>query len=426
MGFALFNVYLPVIGSGWMVVLAFLLGPTLYAIGCYGNKSKGISNNRVFQSGFTSGGKLAWVLGILVLAFYIFLYWFPSHLGYGEGGSNTGLLALFDPISIAIKGKPASQWFVYGLLYTVLILSLGVKFYLKYRHDSYQRIRTMVVALVQLIFAFFIPEILSALSLNDAVGPDGTHLGYFDADLKNIWPLNHDFFYGYQLDAMTASHYQPVGMIFLVTGLLMFLVATPVTTYLFGKRWYCSWVCGCGGLAETAGDPFRQLSSKKLSVWRLERWLIHGVTVGVVVMTVATLYGYLFGRQDFLGLNIYHNFQKPYGFLIGAVFSGVIGVGFYPWLGSRVWCRLGCPMAAYLGLIQRFKSRFRITTNGGQCISCGNCSTYCEQGIDVRWYAQRGQNIVRSSCVGCGICSSVCPRGVLKLENGPERGRIQS
>jgi len=45
-------------------------------------------------------------------------------------------------------------------------------------------------------------------------------------------------------------------------------------------------------------------------------------------------------------------------------------------------------------------------------------------GIDVRWYAQRGQNIVRSSCVGCGICSSVCPRGVLKLENKSEKGRF--
>jgi ferredoxin len=45
-------------------------------------------------------------------------------------------------------------------------------------------------------------------------------------------------------------------------------------------------------------------------------------------------------------------------------------------------------------------------------------------GIDVRWYAQRGQNIVRSSCVGCGVCSAVCPRGVLKLENGEEEGRL--
>jgi ferredoxin len=44
-------------------------------------------------------------------------------------------------------------------------------------------------------------------------------------------------------------------------------------------------------------------------------------------------------------------------------------------------------------------------------------------GIDVRAYAQKGQNIVRSSCVGCGICSAVCPRGVLKLENGPINNR---
>ena len=113
-----------------------------------------------------------------------------------------------------------------------------------------------------------------------------------------------------------------------------------------------------------------------------------------------------------------------YGFLIGSIFSGVVGTGFYPILGNRVWCRFGCPMAAVLGFQQRMFSKFRITTNGGQCISCGNCSTYCEMGIDVRAYAQKGENIVRSSCVGCGVCSAVCPRGVLKLENDSMKGRI--
>jgi ferredoxin len=47
-------------------------------------------------------------------------------------------------------------------------------------------------------------------------------------------------------------------------------------------------------------------------------------------------------------------------------------------------------------------------------------------GIDVRAYAQKGENIVRASCVGCGICSAVCPRGVLKLENAEEENRINS
>ena len=194
--------------------------------------------------------------------------------------------------------------------------------------------------------------------------------------------------------------------------------------FFFGKRWYCSWVCGCGGLAETAGDSFRQLSDKSLKAWNIERYLIHAVLVFAVLMTIGVLYSFITGSNTMFGIDTYTYLRKPYGFLIGSMFSGVIGTGFYPIMGNRVWCRFGCPLAAYLGIVQRFKSRFRITTNGGQCISCGNCSTYCEMGIDVRWYAQRGQNIVRSSCVGCGVCSAVCPRGVLNLENLGEDGRF--
>jgi polyferredoxin len=140
-------------------------------------------------------------------------------------------------------------------------------------------------------------------------------------------------------------------------------------------------------------------------------------------MTIATLYSYFSGEYQILGVET-SSIQKTYGFLIGSAFAGVVGTGFYPLMGNRMWCRFGCPLAGYIGIIQKFKSKFRITTNGGQCISCGNCSTYCEMGIDVRWYAQRGQNIVRSSCVGCGVCSAVCPRGVLKLENGSEIKRV--
>jgi polyferredoxin len=116
--------------------------------------------------------------------------------------------------------------------------------------------------------------------------------------------------------------------------------------------------------------------------------------------------------------------REWYGFAIGSAFSGVIGVGFYPILGNRVWCRFGCPMAAILGLQQRLFSRFRITTNGGSVshvelfylLRNGKCPQLCT----------KGENIVRSSCVGCGVCSAVCPRGVLKLENDTPAGRINS
>lgn len=400
-----------------------LIGVSIYGSRAYAKEPAGIKNNGVWFKSLTSRGALGWLVGVLLTGFYVLLYWYPEYIGYKPGAGNEGLVRLFDPLSMFIKGSPASQWFVYGTLYTLAITALGVKFIYKYRHNRYQLWRTVAVMVAQFFLAYFIPEILSALNYNDVTTATGEYLGYYNTDIKNIWPLDYDFFYDWQLNAFQQEAYQPVGMIFLVVGIAAFLVLTPILTYFLGKRWYCSWVCGCGGLAETAGDPFRHLSSKKLSAWKLERWLIHGVMVFVFVMTAATLYGYFWNTGEIFGLNIYNYFQKPYGFVIGAAFSGVIGVGFYPILGSRVWCRFGCPMAGYMGIIQRFKSRFRITTNGGQCISCGNCSTYCEQGIDVRAYAQKGQNIVRASCVGCGICAAVCPRGVLKLENGPEDGR---
>ena len=375
-----------------------------------------MNNSGVWHKSISSRGILAWALGLVLTTFYVLIYWFPAVLGLGQGEvGNSGFIAFFDPLSYYFKGQPASQWFAYGTLYTFFIVVYGIKFMFKYKENKYQLFRTSIVIFSQLVLAYLLPEILEGFS-----SPDH----YFAKDLKNMWPLNYYFFEEWHLNNMT-EHGGNMGMFYFVFGLFLFIVVTPFTTYFLGKRWYCSWVCGCGGLAETAGDSFRQLSSKRVSVWKLERWMIHSVLVLVVIMTIATLYGYFAHSSTFLGLDIYSYYQKPYGFIIGAAFSGVVGVGFYPLLGSRIWCRMGCPLAAYMGLFQRFKSRFRITTNGAQCISCGNCSTYCEMGIDVRAYAQKGQNIVRASCVGCGVCSSVCPRGVLKLENGPEEGRIK-
>lgn len=384
----------------WLSIGLGSLGVLVYSLPKIWETPPGIKNDHVFHSHATRGGGIGIIIGTFLIAIMIVLYWYPEYM--------SNWIRMVDPISYSIKGQPASQWFLFGLLYTLAILTMGVRMFVKYRHSNYHLIRTGSVMFFQTAFAFVIPELLVAFNKP-----------YFD--FKNIWPLNYDFFYDYQIDAFLNAG--SIGTFMLIWGVLLIVVGVPVFTYFYGKRWYCSWVCGCGGLAETLGDPYRQLSNNSLKAWKIERWMVHAVLVFVTLMTGAVLYSYMTGNSTLLGVSSY-SIREVYGFVIGSAFAGVVGVGFYPFMGARVWCRYGCPLAAYLGLIQRFKSRFRITTNGGQCISCGNCSTYCEMGIDVRWYAQRGQNIVRSSCVGCGVCSSVCPRGVLRLENGPEEGRF--
>jgi polyferredoxin len=490
---SIFNVDLPNKGMWLTIALASLTGGiTLFARGAYAGKLEGIKNHGVMFKSMSSRGYLAWAAGIALTGFYIILYFFAETLGLGQGadGANTGLVGLFDPLSRLLSGNPASQWFVYGTLYTIAIIAFGIKFMMKYRHNKYQQLRTISVMFFQTAFAFFIPELMARLN------SDTFSLPY--NDLKLMWPLNYYAFDQWRVDQFINA--QTIGIGFLIFAILTIFVISPWLTYKYGKRWYCSWVCGCGGLAETAGDSFRHLSDKSMKAWKFERWMINAVLVFSVVMTVGVISTYLgydstkywftkttfitsvgvfltlvfaavayYKRNQlnnsafkgavgayaltmgflvliaFVNLNeikidaAYFSFglntntygldgamRTFYGFGVGSIFSGVIGTGFYPILGNRVWCRMGCPMAGILGIQQRLFSKFRITTNGGQCISCGNCSTYCEQGIDVRSYAQKGENIVRSSCVGCGVCSAVCPRGVLKLENDTMKGRINS
>lgn len=375
-----------------------IIGAALYILPRK-DEMPGIKNNGIFQKAMTNTGWLGIFTGAFLILFYISLYYFPEYM--------SNWIIMVDPVSEFIKGSPAGRFFLYGFIYTLCILVMGFRMILKYRHSKYQIIRSFSVMFFQTAFAFLIPEIL--IRLNQP---------YFD--FKNIWPLDYDFFFDNELSTLIESG--ALGMFMLFWGIALVLIAVPVFVYFFGKRWYCSWVCGCGGLAETLGDPYRQLSDKSLNAWKIERWMIHSVLAFAIIMTGAVLYTYFTGNSELLGVNSYA-IRETYGAWIGAGFAGVIGTGFYPLMGNRVWCRFGCPLAAYLGIVQKFKSRFRITTNGGQCISCGNCSTYCEMGIDVRWYAQRGQNIIRSSCVGCGICSAVCPRGVLNLEVKSEEGR---
>lgn len=334
----------------------------------------------------------AWALSALLLVSYVLLYFGPM--------PKLGLtIDVFETLAKAVG--LGSKWTLYGLVYTLAMVIGGAFVLRRHGNSPYQRVRTITVVLVQVVLAFALPIVLTVFKQKEY------YFSYF-------WPLKIEYFYpGVILQ-------QP--FLIVAWSFLGSLVAFPLLAYFFGKRFYCSWICGCGGLANTAGEPWRHLSDKSAGAWRLERVSIHLVLFLSLVTTAIVWVNWAVGKQYPAFSRFAFVVQDWYGFAIGAMFAGVIGVGLYPLMGTRVWCRFGCPMAAMLGLAQKL-GRFRITVKPDMCISCGNCSTYCEMGIDVRQYAMANQTFTRASCVGCGMCAHVCPRGVLKLENQPRTFR---
>lgn len=423
-----------------------------------------------------SRGAIAWVASLALITFYLLLY-LPGSTFFPNFPD------VLTPIATAMHLP--SKWFLYGLLYSTAMVIGGFFMLRKHGNSRYHRIRTITVVAVQVVLAFSLP-----LALNIAGKPE-LYLTY-------VWPLSYDKLFPSTLAALPPA----AALWFVFASLVLF----PVLAFRYGKRFYCSWVCGCGGLAETFGDPWRHLSNRSTGAWRFEQWSIHGVLV-LVLLTTGLVVADSVSRAGVVGdaggpngaawtlsaalakeaadlgdaappppaaelreqaasvrarvealdppdwlreklapveeaasrgaaaeqAQLVHDLaynvvptgpldraasslKGAYAFFIGALFSGVAGVGLYPLMGTRVWCRFGCPMAAILGLVQKL-GRFRIAVKKDMCISCGNCSAYCEMGIDVRAYAQANLDVRRASCVGCGMCAHVCPRGVLRLTN---------
>ena len=336
-------------------------------------------------------GAVAWLSAGLLTSFYLLLYLPGSTF-------SPSFPDVITPIASALHLP--SKWFLYGLLYSIAMVVGGFFMLRRHGNSRYHRIRTVTVVTVQIVLGFSLP-----LALNIAGKPE-LYLSY-------VWPLSYDKLFPDTLAALPPA----AALWFIFASLVLF----PALGWRYGKRFYCSWVCGCGGLAETFGDGWRHLSDRSTRAWRIEKWSVHGVLVLVLVMTGLVIADAVAAEQGSLLGHTAGTVKGLYAFFIGAMFSGVAGVGLYPLMGTRVWCRFGCPMAALLGLIQKL-GRFRIAVKKDMCISCGNCSVYCEMGIDVRAYAMANLDVRRASCVGCGMCAHVCPRGVLRLTNDADAG----
>ena len=128
------------------------IGALIYILPLYRGEPNGIKHNGIMFSSNKRRGIVGITVGVYLILIYVLLYWFPAYI--------VNWVLIVDPISRMISGGPASQWFMYGVIYTLAILVMGIRMFRKYWGNKYQMLRTASVMFFQLSFAFLLPEIL--------------------------------------------------------------------------------------------------------------------------------------------------------------------------------------------------------------------------------------------------------------------------
>ena len=160
--------------------------------------------------------------------------------------------------ALSLFHRPWSFW--YTVLYTGVMTVFGIKAMKRWgfdRKDRFQVWRYASLLGFQWIFFFLIPEFLFQWAVRYqwvgaklAADPDFGSNAWRSYGFVYAWPLFFYTFFG--------SPHQ----FWLVWGALLSFVIIPVLVLFHGKR-YCSWICGCGGLAETLGDRWRHLLQRR-------------------------------------------------------------------------------------------------------------------------------------------------------------------
>ena len=345
------------------------------------------------------GNRYAW-LGFSFLICYTL---YGCKMGYGSEfwpfrGWGYAALSFFD--------RPWTFW--YTVMYSVLMTGFGIKAMKRWgidKNDKFQIWRYVSLLSFQWIFFFILPEFLFQWAVEYrwigdklATDPQFTGQAWRTYGIVYAWPL---FFYTFFYDPHT---------IWVVWGVTLTFVLIPIFAFFNGKR-YCSWICGCGGLAETLGDRWRHLAPKgeKALKWEKMNTLIliaaFAVTGGMLLKdTLEFLRGPANASVQF------------YKILVDVWLVGILPVTLYPFLGGKVWCRYWCPLAKLMGLYSKWMGKFKITAND-KCIGCQECTRNCQVGINVMDFALKQNELsnVNSSCIGCGICVSACPMDVLQF-----------
>lgn len=330
-------------------------------------------------------------------------------------------------VDLGFRMVDASFWGT--LTYAIFILIFGVMAYRKYPMVSQKR-RYISLIVFQWVFLFGIPEVIApAVHYIDLLATGGAELslpwlggwnssaegpvsvGYKFYALSVPWPLSI-------WSVIDGPNWTPSGSVAGLTwmglGAFSAFVLMPLYVRYNGER-FCSYMCGCGGLAETLGDQWRHLAPRgktaKQAEWFGVAILIMAVPVTLLIINDAWA---LVQPESLRDAKTFA--QNWYVLVVDFWLASVLGVAFYPYLGNRVWCRFFCPLRAWMETLARWFSKIAIDAND-KCIGCGECTRYCQMGIPVQQFAQKQQQFHNgnSACIQCGICIQVCPMEVLSI-----------
>ena len=364
-----------------------------------------------------------WRRWLYLGATFLFVYSLYTLKSYGKGPSawpyshliapdtyDVGLRGIFEwaflpfgwlfeahAMEDILGNRGYQQGYIYSLLYTVVMTVFGYRAMVRWRNVArdgrYQTYRYLTLLAFQVGF-FLIVNVFAVQALS-------AQYAWRAWGLYQPFPLFFNtFFWWYDGDPKWIT------LFFVTAGALGTLVAIPVAARKHGKR-FCAWVCGCGGLAETLGDRWRHLSAKGQ---RSRAWEFQGVVILAASAVIALV---VIGVYETDGNNVW---WRTYNYAVDFWLVAVIPIALYPFFGGKVWCRYWCPLAAYNGLLAKWYGKLKIASSE-KCISCTQCSKFCQVGVDVMAFAKNQQPFdnANSACIQCGICIDVCPMDVLSF-----------
>lgn len=233
-------------------------------------------------------------------------------------------------------------------------------------------------------------------------------------------------------------------------------------TLVFG-RVFCGWICPFGTLHHFFGwiFPSRYLrgnkrveSNKTAPRQRAKYYLLYAflasalagsalgglfdpicVAVRAIGLAVIPAVQYVFGMasfvsgqagirpvqsatdvaQDFLAQTVWQSkqFYFHHTWFIGILLVAVL---FMNRIIPRFWCRVLCPLGAFLGVFARF-ALFGMEKDHAKCTDCNLCLVNC-QGADS---PQGGVKWRQDECHVCLNCENACPEDVIKFRFLPNR-----